>query len=184
MTDRSPAPDRSTSTQATVATPASSSPTIDSATFRAVLGRFASGVTVVTVRGPDARDHGMTVSAFCSVSLEPPLVLACIERTATLLPVLAVGGAYAITMLSESQEALSRRFASDVDDRFDGIGYRRGPRGSALLDDALAWLECRVEARVDAGDHVVVIGRVEFAEVSDRAGPLLYYRSGYGRLER
>jgi flavin reductase (DIM6/NTAB) family NADH-FMN oxidoreductase RutF len=158
--------------------------TIDSATFRAVLGRFASGVTVVTVRDGAGRDHGMTVSAFCSVSLEPPLVLACIDRSASLLGALAVGGAYAITMLSETQEALSRRFASEVDDRFDGIGYVRAPGGSALLDDALAWLECRVEARVDAGDHVVVIGRVEFADVSERAAPLLYYRSGYGRLER
>jgi len=163
------------------ATPAD---TIDSATFRSVLGRFASGVTVVTVRDGDGRDHGMTVSAFCSVSLEPPLVLACIDRSATVLEALAAGGTYAITVLAESQEALSRRFASEVDDRFDGVGYTRAPGGSALLDDALAWLECRVEARVDAGDHVVVIGRVEFAEVSERAGPLLYYRSGYGRLER
>ena len=176
MTDRPPAPD-STSRSA----PASA---IDASTFRAVLGRFASGVTVVTVRDGGGRDHGMTVSAFCSVSLEPPLVLACIDRSATLLGSLAAGGAYAITMLSESQEALSRRFASEVDDRFDGVGYRRAPGGSALLDDALAWLECRVEARVDAGDHVVVIGRVEHAEVNERAGPLLYYRSGYGRLER
>lgn len=174
MTDRLPAPDAAPLTR----------PAIDPATFRAVLGRFASGVTVVTVRDGDGHDHGMTVSAFCSVSLEPPLVLACIDRSATLLAALEAGGAYAITMLAESQEALSRRFASDVDDRFDGVGYTRGPRGSALLDDALAWLECRVEARVDAGDHVVIIGRVEFAEVNERAGPLLYYRSGYGRLER
>jgi flavin reductase (DIM6/NTAB) family NADH-FMN oxidoreductase RutF len=157
---------------------------IDSATFRAVLGRFASGVTVLTVRDDAGRDHGMTVSAFCSVSLEPPLVLACIERTATLLPVLGAGGAYAINVLSETQEALSRRFASEVDDRFDGVGYTRAPRGSAMLDDALAWLECRVEARVDAGDHVVIIGRVEHTQVSETAGPLLYYRSGYARLVR
>ena len=158
--------------------------TIDPATFRAVLGRFASGVTVVTVRDAEGRDHGMTVSAFCSVSLEPPLVLACIDRSAALLPTLGAGATYAINVLSESQEALSRRFAAEVDDRFDGVGYTRGPAGSPLLEDALAWLECRVEARVDAGDHVVVIGRVEHAQVSERAAPLLYYRSGYGRLER
>jgi flavin reductase (DIM6/NTAB) family NADH-FMN oxidoreductase RutF len=157
---------------------------IDPSTFRAVLGRFASGVTVVTVRDPAGRDHGMTVSAFCSVSLEPPLVLACIDRSATLLGALGAGSAYAINVLSETQEALSRRFASEMDDRFDGIGYSRGPRGSALLDDALAWLECRVEARVDAGDHVVIIGRVEHTQVTEASGPLLYYRSGYGRLVR
>lgn len=158
--------------------------TIDPATFRAVLGRFASGVTVVTVRDADGRDHGMTVSAFCSVSLEPPLVLACIDRTATLLPSLGAGTAYAINVLSESQEALSRRFAAEMDDRFDGVGYTRGPSGSPLLDDTLAYLECRVEARVDAGDHVVVIGRVENTHVNEDAAPLLYYRSGYGRLVR
>ena len=172
-------------TTALGAAPPSPAPSaIDDATFRAVLGRFASGVTVVTVRDAAGHDHGMTVSAFCSVSLEPPLVLACIDRTATLLPALEAGGAYAINILSETQEALSRRFASEVDDRFDGVGYHRGPRGSALLDDALAWLECRVEARVDAGDHVVLIGRVEHTQVSEAAGPLLYYRSGYGRLVR
>jgi flavin reductase (DIM6/NTAB) family NADH-FMN oxidoreductase RutF len=158
--------------------------TIDPATFRAVLGRFASGVTVVTVHDADGRDHGMTVSAFCSVSLEPPLVLACIDRTAALLPALGAGSAYAINVLSESQEALSRRFAAEVDDRFEGIGYTRGPAGSPLLEDALAYMECRVEARVDAGDHVVVIGRVEHTHVNDDASPLLYYRSGYGRLVR
>ena len=158
--------------------------TIDSAAFRAVLGRFASGVTVVTGRDGAGQDHGMTVSAFCSVSLEPPLVLVCLDRSAELQPALVPGSAYAVNVLAEHQEALSRRFASEVDDRFEGVGYTRGGTGLPLLDDALAHLECRVEARVDAGDHVVVIGRVEFAQVNEGAGPLLYYRSGYGRLVR
>lgn len=158
--------------------------TVDSHTFRAALGRFATGVTVLTTRGDDGRDHGMTVSAFCSVSLDPPLVLTCLDRTATLLPRLGHDSPFAVNMLSASQEALSRRFASELDDRFDGIGYTRGPLGSALLDEALAYLECRVEARVDAGDHVVVIARVEHTHVNEGAEPLLYYRSGYGRLVR
>lgn len=173
--------DRTAPAASSVAAPTSS---IDPATFRAVLGRFASGVTVVTMRDEAGHDHGMTVSAFCSVSLDPPLVLACIDRAASMFDALTVGGAYAINVLSDTQEPLSRRFATDMDDRFEGVGYTRGPRGSPLLDDALAHLECRVEARVDAGDHVLVIGRVEFTQVSERAGPLLYYRSGYARLER
>lgn len=169
--------------------------TIDSATFRAVLGRFATGVTVVTVRdaaraGSSAgaregvHDHGMTVSAFCSVSLEPPLVLACIDRAATLLPALPPGTVFAVNVLAEAQETLSRRFASEVDDRFDGVGYSRGPGGSPLLDDALAHLECRVHARYEAGDHTILVGLVEFVQASDVTGPLLYYRSGYARLVR
>jgi flavin reductase (DIM6/NTAB) family NADH-FMN oxidoreductase RutF len=159
-------------------------PTIDAHTFRAVLGRFATGVTVVTARDDEGHDHGMTVSAFCSVSLEPPLVLTCLDRAATLLPRLAQGATIAVNVLSSTQEALSRRFASEVDDRFDGVGYTRGPRGSPLLDEALASLECRIESLVDAGDHVIVIGRVEHTHVIEDAEPLLYYRSGYGRLVR
>ena len=159
-------------------------PTIDSATFRAVLGRFATGVTVVTTRDGDGRDHGMTVSAFCSVSLEPPLVLVCLDHAATLLPYVAPGVPMAINVLAATQEALSRRFASEVDDRFDGVGYTRGPAGTPLLDDALAHLECRVDAMHQAGDHTVVILRVELAHANEDAGPLLYYRSGYGKLVR
>lgn len=158
--------------------------TIDSATFRAVLGRFASGVTVVTMRDDDERDHGMTVSAFCSVSLEPPLVLVCLDHDASMRPLLVDGSAFVVNVLAEGQEALSRRFASPDDERFDGVGFTRGARGAPLLDDALAHLECTVHARHEAGDHTIVIGRVESAVAREGTGPLLYYRSGYGRLVR
>lgn len=157
---------------------------IDRATFRAVLGRFATGVTIVTMHDADGGDHGMTVSAFSSVSLDPPLVLVCIAKSASMYPQLDRATHVGVNILAEGQEALSRRFSSEVDDRFDGIGYARAPGGSPLLDGTLAALELRIEARVDGGDHMVVIGRVEHTQMAEEQGPLLYYRGGYGRLVR
>ena len=156
---------------------------VDPDLFRSVLGRFASGVTIVTTQDGDGRDHGMTVSAFCSVSLDPPLVLVCIGHDATMHPL--VGGLehFAINILRSDQEALSRRFASKDVQRFDGVGFARGESGVALLDGVLGWLECRTETRHDAGDHTILVGRVEAAHAGD-GRPLLYYRGGYAQLER
>lgn len=157
---------------------------IDPDTFRSVLGRFASGVTVVTARDANDRDHGMTVNAFCSVSLEPPLVLICIDHVASSHDVLLDVPYFAVNVLASHQEPLSRRFSGlDEHKRFDGIGYSRGITGAALLDDALAHIECRRVAHHNAGDHTVVIGEVEFA-VAHSDSPLLYYRGGYTQLER
>ena len=156
---------------------------IDQDLFRAVLGRFATGVTVVTVREPNGRVHGMTVSAFASVSLDPTLVLVSIDKTATLAPVLSDIRQFAVNVLTSDQEELSRRFANDLDDRFEGVGYTTGESGLPILQDVLAWLECRVVQQHSAGDHVIVIAEVERAEA--RSGsPLLYFRGGYARLER
>lgn len=154
---------------------------IDPALFRSVLGRFATGVTVVTARDADGRDHGMTVSAFSSVSLDPPLVLCCIEHEAAMHPVLERTETFAVNILSASQEALSRRFSERELERFDGIGYERAQDGAPLLDGVLAYLECRTVARHEAGDHTIVIGEVENAEAYGGA-PLLYYRGGYNQL--
>jgi len=157
---------------------------IDSDTFRSVLGRFASGVTIVTTRDESGADHGMTVSAFCSVSLTPALVLVCIDHSASTYRLLLGHGRFGISILSSNQEAYSRRFAAEPDSgRFDGIAYSRGESGVVLLDDALAHLECKVLEHHDAGDHTVFIAEVERAE--PRHGrPLLYYRGGYAQLER
>ena len=157
---------------------------MDPDTFRAVLGRFASGVTVVTATDAERQDHGMTVSAFCSLSLSPPLVLVCIDRAASMHGLLEPDVAFAVNILSAGQEAISRRFSTgDPPNRFEGLGYARGQTGVPLLDDVLAWLECRVASRHEEGDHTVVIGRVETAGArQDR--PLLYYRGGYATLER
>jgi flavin reductase ActVB len=156
---------------------------IDPDEFRAVLGRFASGVTILTARDPEGRDHGMTVSAFCSASLVPPLVLACIDRSADMHDVLRKASHFGLSILAEGQEALSRRFAELPAGRFDGIGYSRAESGVVLLDDALGHMECRRLDRYDAGDHAIYVGEVEWAS-SHTGRPLLYYRGGYAQLER
>ena len=156
---------------------------IDADAFRAALGRFSSGVTVVTARAPDGRDHGMTVSAFCSASLQPPLVVVCVGHEASVYALLMAASHVGISILSAAQEALSRRFADPQSDRFDGVGYSRGENGVALLDDALVHLECHVVHRYEAGDHTILVVEVDRAAV--RPGrPLLYYRGGYAQLER
>lgn len=156
---------------------------VDQATFRSVLGRFASGVTVVTVRDGDT-DHGMTASAFCSLSLDPPLVLVCIDRTTRMHELLQHVRHIAVSLLAADQEMISRRFAEPPDDtRFEGLGYTRGATGAPLLTDALAHLECELEERYQGGDHSIIVGRVIGAAAGD-ARPLLYYRGGYAELER
>jgi flavin reductase (DIM6/NTAB) family NADH-FMN oxidoreductase RutF len=158
--------------------------TIDPDSFRSVLGRFACGITVVTTRDSEQRDVGMTVSAFCSVSLRPPLVQVCVDHDASLFAALSQSQSYGVSILAADQEALSRRFSTaDSTRRFDGVGYKRGESGMVLLDDALAHLECRIVASHEAGDHTLFIGEVE-AATARSARPLLYYRGGYAQLER
>jgi flavin reductase (DIM6/NTAB) family NADH-FMN oxidoreductase RutF len=156
---------------------------LDPDAFRAVLGRFASGVTIVTCTDANGTDHGMTVSAFCSVSLTPPLVLICIDHQASIYTELTNASAYAINVLSTDQEALARRFAKTGAQRFEGIGYTRGQTGAPLLDDVLATLECRPVTKHEAGDHTILIGETEAAMIGETK-PLLYYRGGFAQLER
>ena len=156
---------------------------IDPDTFRSVLGRFASGVTVLTTRSNNS-DLGMTVSAFCSLSLEPPMVLSCIARTADLHDLLPRGQRVVFNILSASQEALSRRFSEEEGSRrFEGIGFQREHNGIAVLDDVLAWIEGHIVKQYDGGDHSIFIAEVDNVSSSDLR-PLLYYRGGYAELER
>lgn len=157
--------------------------TLDPDSFRSVLGRFASGVTVVTLCDEAGRDHGMTVSAFCSLSLTPPRVLLCIDHAASIHPLLTVGREVAINVLASNQEALSRRFSGSDPNRFDGIGYTRGLTGAALLDDVLATIEGEIVALHEGGDHTIVVAEVATATARPER-PLLYYRGGYAQLER
>lgn len=154
---------------------------IDPTTFRAALGRFASGVTVLTTRAADGTDLGMTATAFSSVSLTPPLVLACVDVDASAASALTTGAAFAVHILAESQTALSRRFASSEADRFAELPIARGIDGVPLLDGVLARLECRVTAMYPGGDHLIVVGEVHEATLGEEA-PLLYFRGGYWRL--
>ena len=159
---------------------------IDADTFRSVLGRFACGITIVTARDENGRDHGMTVSAFCSLSLEPPLVLLCVDQGASMYDLLRDHPSFGISILSSAQEAYSRRFAdrkTERSERFDGIAYTRGTNGVVLLDGALAHLECRVIDHHDTGDHTILVAEVDRAEALD-GRPLLYFRGGYAQLER
>ncbi len=156
---------------------------IDKDLFRAVLGRFASGVTIVTTLDADGNDQGMTVSAFSSLSLDPPLVLVCIDHKASVWPAFERATHFAINILGSQQEALSRRFSSRDGDRFEGVGFTRGTTGVALLDDTLAAVECTVTARMPHGDHSILVGSVEGGTARDLQ-PLLYYRGGYASLSR
>jgi flavin reductase (DIM6/NTAB) family NADH-FMN oxidoreductase RutF len=156
---------------------------VDPDLFRSVLGRFATSVTVLSARDAKGVDHGMTVSAFCSVSLNPPLILACVDKTASVYDLLFITDAIGISILSDTQEECSRRFAEKDADRFEPGEIQRGESGVALLKGAHAHLECRVVARHDAGDHTIFVASVESA--ATLAGhPLLYYRGGYAQLER
>jgi len=156
---------------------------VDSDLFRSVLGRFASSVTVLSARDASGRDRGMTVSAFASVSLSPPLVLACVDHVASIHPTLMSTEWIGVSVLAEDQEAYSRRFADPDADRFDDLEIERGTHGTALLIGAAAHLECRIVARHEGGDHTILIAEVEHA-ATHSARPLLYYRGGYAQLER
>ena len=156
---------------------------LDPDSFRAALGRFATGVTVVTCTDSDGADHGMTVSAFCSVSLHPPLVLVCVAHSASMYDAFINTSAFAINVLAAAQEPLARRFADLGDQRFLGIGFTRGECGAAILEDVLAVLECRCVAQHVIGDHTIVVGEVERATVRDEK-PLVYYRGGFAQIER
>jgi flavin reductase (DIM6/NTAB) family NADH-FMN oxidoreductase RutF len=150
--------------------------------FRAALGRFASGVTIVTTKDKAEGLHGITVSAFCSVSLNPPLILICIDNRSSSLEHLAEGCCFAVNILSEEQQHLSQKFASKDPDRFGGVDFKEGDLSrSPLLDQAIAHLECRAVHNYPAGDHTIVVGEVECVQVSGD-NPLLYCRGGYQKL--
>jgi flavin reductase (DIM6/NTAB) family NADH-FMN oxidoreductase RutF len=158
---------------------------IDVDTFRSVLGRFASGVTILTARDGDGGDHGMTASAFCSLSLDPPLVLFCVDHAASMHDLLLTHPKIGISVLSSEQEPQSRRFAAEEDDRFDGIAFTRGEHGVVLLEAALAHMECRIVDHHEAGDHTILIAEIDRAAPQANEGrPLLYYRGGYAQLTR
>jgi flavin reductase (DIM6/NTAB) family NADH-FMN oxidoreductase RutF len=155
---------------------------VDPAQFRELMGRFATGVTVLTVNGPDGRPLGMTASSLASVSLVPPLVSVCVNHEAQLHDSILAAPVFVVNILESGQEALSRRFADPHEDRFDGVGYHRSPEGLVLLDGALAHLECDRFASFPGGDHTIIIGRVIGGSIGE-GRPLLYYRGGYGGME-
>lgn len=150
--------------------------------FRNALSHFASGVTVVTARTEDGQKKGITVSAFTSLSLEPPLVLICIDKKASIHQHLAKDGWFAVNMLSCEQEHLSRRFASrDEMDRFTGLDCTEGRSGCPLIAGALTSIECRIIDAYPGGDHTIFVGEVDSVD-SSGGSPLLYFRGSYAKL--
>ena len=155
---------------------------MDPSQFRQLLGRFATGVTVLTVTTPQGNPLGMTANSLASVSLQPPLLSVSVDHAAEMHEVILQAREFVVNILSSPQEALARRFADKHEDRFDGIGYRLSPEGLVLLDGALAHIECVREGEYPAGDHTIVVGRVVGGATAD-GRPLLYYRGGYAALE-
>jgi 3-hydroxy-9,10-secoandrosta-1,3,5(10)-triene-9,17-dione monooxygenase reductase component len=157
-------------------------PTVDEARFRQVLGHFPTGVTVVTTM-VDGRPVGLAVGSFCSLSLDPPLVLFCPAANSSTFPAIRESGVFCVNVLGEDQEEICRAFAGKGPDKFQGIGWKPAATGSPVITDVLAWIDCRVDTIHDAGDHFIVVGRVLDVGVDDhRGGPLIFYRGGYGRF--
>ncbi|MGQ0561709.1 MAG: flavin reductase family protein [Gemmatimonadota bacterium] len=155
---------------------------LDASEFRRILGHWGSGVAVVATRKRGDRLCGLTVNAFASVSLDPPLVLVCVERNADSHDCIRAAGFFSVNVLSSDQERVARRFANwEVDTKFEGLGFRIEATGAPILDDALAWVDCRIWAEYEGGDHTIFIGEVVAGDAREDA-PLLFYRGGYGRL--
>jgi flavin reductase (DIM6/NTAB) family NADH-FMN oxidoreductase RutF len=157
-------------------------PDIDPDLFRRLLGRFATGVTVLTTPDAEGRPVGMTASSLASVSLTPPLVSVCVDVSADMHRALSASGTFVINILAAHQEDLSRRFAAELpEERFKGIAWRQTPTGLVVLDGALAHIECERFADFPLGDHTLFVGRVTGGS-SAEGEPLLYFRGQYGSL--
>lgn len=150
--------------------------------FKQALGRFASGVTVVTTSAGD-KLAGLTVSAFSSVSLSPPYILVCINKESSSIEILRERKVFVVNFLSDEQVSVSNLFASHQADKFAGVSYHVGQLGVPILDNCLAYLACSVVQEVEAGDHFIYIGQVEEAEVDESKHPLLYYHGRYETLD-
>ncbi len=153
--------------------------------LRRILGQFATGVTVVTSR-ISTQTRGITVNSFTSVSLDPPIVLICIDNKARTYSFLPEAGVFAVNILSENQESISdyfaRRLAPDPDDELAEIPYHEGVTGCPLIDGSIAYVECQIVAKQDVGDHAIFIAEVVSASLAEDAPPLLFFRGRYPRL--
>lgn len=157
---------------------------IDPRQFRQALGAFATGVAVVTTQDAAGAPVGLTVNSFTSVSLNPPLVLFCLGKQSASLTAFRDSGAFAVHVMPHAQQDLTRRFASRVEDRFDGVAWHPGHGGAPVIEGVLACFECALHACVDAGDHLILIGQVQRFSHQPSDAPLLYFQGGFHSLPR
>jgi 3-hydroxy-9,10-secoandrosta-1,3,5(10)-triene-9,17-dione monooxygenase reductase component len=153
----------------------------DDARFRSVLGLFATGVTIITAVDDD-EPVGMAANSFTSLSLDPPLILFCVAHSSSTWPRIERAGTFAVNILGEGHEELSQLFARKDADRFSQTRWRRGVSGAPVLEDAIAYLDCRFEAEYPGGDHKIVVGRVLDLDMREGSRPLLFFRGGYERM--
>jgi flavin reductase (DIM6/NTAB) family NADH-FMN oxidoreductase RutF len=154
---------------------------VSSEDFRRACGRFATGVTVATVLDAEGLPHGLTVSSFASVSLEPPLVSICLGHAVSLIDQFRASSFFGINVLAEDQRPVSERFARKGQDRFRGVPWTSGETGVPLIDGVLAAIECQVEQRIPVGDHDIFVGRMVATRVTEGA-PLLHFSGAYRKL--
>ena len=154
-------------------------PSFSARDFRAALGMFATGVTIVTARDAAGAPVGLTANSFNSVSLSPPLVLWSLARSAGSMPAFARGSHYAINILAADQHELAERFASKAVDRFEGLAFREGAGGAPILEGSAAVFECFNRSRYEEGDHVIFVGEVERCTHLPGASPLLFHGGRY-----
>jgi 3-hydroxy-9,10-secoandrosta-1,3,5(10)-triene-9,17-dione monooxygenase reductase component len=153
---------------------------IDGANFRHVLSHYPTGVCVVTAIEADGRASGMVVGSFTSVSLSPPLVAFFPDKASTSWPKIERAGRFCVNVLASDQGELCRRFASKGEDKFAGVAHRVSTNGSPVLDDVVAWIDCTLDAVHEAGDHFIVLGRVQELDIIRPDQPLLFFRGKYG----
>ncbi len=154
---------------------------IDANELRRVWGHFPTGVSVITTQDKLGAPRGLTANALTSVSLTPPLLLVCIDKKSDTYPCFEESRLFTVNILADDQQALSRKFAVSGGDKFEGVSYRAGANGAPILDGALAYLECRVTAVHDGGDHTIYIAAIERAETGS-GRPLLFYQGKYFTL--
>ena len=155
---------------------------VTSAEFRRACGHFATGVTIASVLDAQGTPHGLTVSSFTSVSLDPPLILICLGHRVSVIDAFRASAHFGINVLAEDQRDLAERFARKAQDRFDGLKWRRGKTGVPILAGVLAAIECAVRQRFTAGDHDVFVGQMVRARVAAGA-PLIHLAGRYRRLD-
>ncbi|MGA5700581.1 flavin reductase family protein [Peterkaempfera bronchialis] len=153
---------------------------VTSEEFRRVLGHYPTGVTVVTARDADGGPVGMTIGSFTSISLEPALVGFFVARTSSTFPAIRDFGSFCVNVVADGQYELCTRFAGPAAARFQWLDWSEAPSGSPVIEDAVAWIDCATERVDDAGDHLLVVGRVTALHAEPRRRPLLFFRGGLG----